>query len=81
MNAVYNIDAKKKATNLSVNSDLLKLAKMLKINLSKNFEAYLAEVVTQKLEEQWHRENREAIEAYNDEIAKRGTFAKSLRRF
>ena len=44
----YDIHAAKKATNLSINSDLLKKAKDLKINLSKNFESYLNQLVREQ---------------------------------
>ncbi|MBN2896920.1 MAG: type II toxin-antitoxin system CcdA family antitoxin [Campylobacterales bacterium] len=77
----YRTDAPKKATNLSINSELLQEAKALNINLSQSFEAHLADLVAQKRAEQWRVENRESIEKYNEEVSKRGTFSKSLRRF
>jgi len=40
--------ASKKATNLSIRSDLLYEAKALKINLSQAFETHLAELVKAK---------------------------------
>ena len=39
MTAFYDKNAKKKATNVSINSDLLEKAKEYKINLSANFES------------------------------------------
>ncbi|MEA2047452.1 MAG: type II toxin-antitoxin system CcdA family antitoxin [Campylobacterota bacterium] len=81
MSAIYNKNAVKKATNVSINSDLLQKAKAYKINISKNFEAYLAEVVRQREEEQWLEENREAIEKQNERIEKEGCFSDGIRRF
>ncbi len=81
MTNTYKLDAPKKATNLSVNSDLLAQAKELKINLSQSFETYLAELVAKRHSESWRKENRQAIEHYNENISNRGTFSKSLRRF
>lgn len=53
MSAIYNENAIKKATNVTINSDLLQKAKSYKINISKNFEAYLVEVVRKREEQQW----------------------------
>jgi len=81
MSAIYDENAAKKATNVTVNSDLLRKAKTYKINISKNFEAYLAEVVRNKEEQQWLEENKEAIEAFNESVGKRGLFGDKYRRF
>ena len=81
MSAIYDESAAKKATNVTVNSDLLRKAKAYKINISKNFEAYLAEVVKQKEEARWLEENKEAIEAFNERVEKRGLFGDKYRRF
>jgi antitoxin CcdA len=45
MEALYDVQAPKKATNLSVNSDLLNRARSLNINLSSTFEAALNEAL------------------------------------
>jgi len=81
MLAVYDENAEKKATNVTINSDLLQKAKAYKINISKNFEAYLAELVRKKEEERWIEENKEAINAANERIEKYGCFSDGLRRF
>jgi antitoxin CcdA len=81
MSVIYDEGAVKKATNVTVNSDLLQKAKSYNINLSKNFEAYLAEIVKQREEEKWLEENREAIEKQNERIRKRGSFSDGIRRF
>ena len=58
MNAIL-----KRATNLSVNAELLREAKELDINLSAEFEKHLTAVVGQHRAELWRRDNRAAIEA------------------
>ena len=77
----YDLDAPKKATNLSINADLLKKAKSYKINLSKNFEKYLNELVRKQEKEKWEKENFEAIEEFNKRVDKRGVFSDGLRSF
>ena len=81
MNLAYNIEAPKKATNLSINSDLLKKAKSYNINLSKSFETYLNALVRQKAEEAWKKENFQAIEAFNQRVEQQGVFSDGLRSF
>ncbi len=43
MNQVYDIQAPKKATNLSINGDLLQKARKLKVNLSATLENAIEE--------------------------------------
>jgi antitoxin CcdA len=71
----------KKPTNLSIRSDLLEQARALDINLSSEFEKHLAEVIRQRRAEQWLRDNREAIEAYNRHIERDGLWSDGLRTF
>jgi antitoxin CcdA len=80
-NVLYNSKVKKKATNVSINSDLLKQAKALKINLSKTLEDRLAELLIDEKRRAWKEENREAINAYNRRIRENGVFSNGLRRF
>lgn len=77
----YDQSAPKKAANLSVNSDLLRQAKELKINLSQALEERLAELVRQRRRQQWLAENREALDSYNRRIESQGVFSDGLRRF
>ncbi len=77
----YNPQAPKKATNLSVNSDLLNKARAMDINLSATLEQALIEALKQRQREQWLVENRNAIAAYNDHVEKQGVFSDGLRAF
>ena len=73
--------AAKKVNNLSINSDLLRQAKELNINLSQTLELSLAEVVRVAKKQRWLAENRDAIEAYNQRIEAKGVFSDGLRKF
>lgn len=77
----FDTSAPKKATNLSINSDLLRQAKELHINLSQTVEDYLADLVREAKQKQWLAENAEFIAAYNRRIEKEGVFSDGLRRF
>ena len=81
MTAIYNKDAKKKATNISINSELLEKAKKYKINISANVEKTLEELIKQHEIQNWEKENKEAIEDYNQRIAQDGVFSDELRSF
>lgn len=81
MTAYYNPNAPKKSTNLSINSDLIHQAKLLKINLSKLLEEKLAIIIATQKEELWLQENQAAIEDYNEYISQKGLFSDRLRRF
>lgn len=71
----------KKPTNLTINSDLLREAKGLDINLSQAFETHLAVVVKAKKQEKWLAENSEAVEAYNRFVDENGVFSDGWRSF
>ncbi len=81
MNSTFNTQAAKKATNVSINSDLLAKARELKINLSATLEEALAERVNASQRERWKRENQAAIKAYNNLVEAQGTFSDTLRGF
>ena len=81
MNYAYNSNAPKKATNISINSDLLEKAKGLNINLSATLEHALAERLRTEQRAQWVRENTDAIDAYNQFVETNGTFSDSVRKF
>ena len=81
MQISYNTEAPKRATNLSINGDLLKQARALNINLSAAFEKTLATLVKTKQQQAWLAENQQAIDAYNYQIDTNGTFSDTLRTF
>lgn len=81
MQGQINAGAPKKPTNLSVNSDLLAVARELKINLSAILEQALLNEVKELKKKRWLDENKEAIEACNEFVEKNGLFADKYRVF
>jgi antitoxin CcdA len=77
--AAFDLTAPKRATNLSINSDLLAQAREFGINLSQFVERSLGEQVQRFKEAQWLRENRQAIADYNADVDKNGVFGDSWR--
>ena len=65
-------NAPKKATNLSLNSKVLEIARQLDINLSQTVDALLAVEVKRLYWEKWRNDNRQAMTAYNERIAEHG---------
>jgi antitoxin CcdA len=81
MSKLYNIDAPKKPTNLTINSDLLAQAKTLKINISATLESALSDALKQKKHDAWISENKESMESYNKKINEMGLFSDEMRTF
>jgi antitoxin CcdA len=81
MTAIYDNTAKKKATNVSINSDLLEKAKIHKINISSSIEKTLEVLVKEKEAQLWEEENKEAISDYNERVTQNGLFSDGLRSF
>ena len=79
--AQFDTAAPKKATNLSINADLLRQARELNINLSQTLEQHLAEIVRETRRQQWLAENKSAIDVYNQRIELQGVFSDGLRQF
>lgn len=78
---VFDRAAPKKATNVSVNSDLLRQAREMGVNLSQALEKRLEEIVRQEARQRWREENREAIEAFNRRMEKQGSALDKYRAF
>jgi len=72
---------RKKAANLSIDSDLLEQARRLKLNLSQVLEAGLSESIRLHEREQWLKKNRAALDAYNEHVERHGVFSDGLRSF
>jgi len=68
----YESTGAKKPVNLSINSDLLRQAKELKVNVSQVLEVALASQVKRLREAQWLADNTEAIDAYNRHVEENG---------
>jgi antitoxin CcdA len=81
MAAVFDPSAPRKAVNLSINSDLLRRARALDINLSATLEEALDAVVKARLQAQWLEENRAALAGYNAWVEDAGVFSDGVRSF
>lgn len=81
MDRLFDLDAPKKATNLSVNSDLLKKSRALDINLSATLEQALQEKLARIRADKWAGENQNAIRAYNEFVEEHGCFSEEFREF
>lgn len=79
--AIYDETAAKQATNLSINSDLLRQAKELKINVSRAAEERLAELIRAERERELREELAESFRAYNEHVEKYGLFSDGMRLF
>ncbi len=77
----FDPEAPKKPTNVSLNQDLVRVAKAHGLNVSRIAETALAEAVREKARQAWIEDNAEAVERYNDRVRSRGAFSDALRRF
>jgi antitoxin CcdA len=71
----------KRATNVSVRTDLLAAAREAGVNLSATLERALIEELAESKRKKWREENREAISTYNEHVEKQGTFSDDVRSF
>jgi antitoxin CcdA len=78
---LYDRDASRKPTKLSVNSDLLEKARELGVDLTRTLEEALVLEVHRRQREAWLVENREAIETYNEIVVRNGVLSTGLRGF
>ncbi len=81
MLSFYDQNAPKKPANLSINSDLLKQARDLDINLSATLEQALTAQLKAKQAQLWLEQNKKAIAAYNKSVNEDGVFSDGLRGF
>jgi len=73
--------ASKRAVNVSIDAEVLKVAKEMKINLSQAVEEKLRDLTREERFRRFGEENREAIESYNRFIGKHGTWSKKYRKW
>jgi antitoxin CcdA len=81
MGALFDPNAPKKPTNLSINADLLRMARESQINLSQTLELCLVDMMREQQRRKWREDNREAINAYNRRITESGVYGEGLRSF
>ncbi|MGU9956134.1 MAG: type II toxin-antitoxin system CcdA family antitoxin [Arenicellales bacterium WSBS_2016_MAG_OTU3] len=81
MEPLFDQNAPKKPTNLSINSDLLKKSKAMNINLSATLEQALKDTLARDKADKWAGDNKNAIRAYNDFVDEHGCFGDEYREF
>ena len=65
----------KRATNVSLSSELLEAARAAGVNLSATLERALTEELARLKRRQWREQHAGAIAAYNEQCEKHGTFS------
>jgi antitoxin CcdA len=71
----------KRATNVSLPTDLIEEARRLKINISQACEKGLEQQVRQSRADKWREDNRDAIESSNAWVEKHGLPLAKYRQF
>ncbi len=71
----------KRATNLSIDEELLLEARELDINLSRTLEDALQKLIRHKKAEQWKTDNKDALQTYDEHIERNGVFSDKFRSF
>ena len=79
--ALYDVSARKRPANLSINSDLLAKARVLGVNLSGALEEALVDRLARQRRRDWIEANRDAIDVYNRRIETEGSYGDRMRRF
>jgi antitoxin CcdA len=71
----------RRATNVTLPVELVAEAKALQVNVSQACESGLAHSVAEARRARWLDENKQAIDAYNERIAREGLLLEQYRRF
>ena len=71
----------KRATNVSIRTDLLAAAREAGVNLSATLERALTAELAASKRKKWREQNRGAIQAYNEHVEKHGAFSDDVRSF
>ena len=79
--AAYDVSAPKRATNVSINADLLAQARQCGVNLSQALEDALKTRLAEERRRKWLEDNLDAIQDYNKHFEKYGLWSDGLRMF
>jgi len=74
-------NAPKRAINLSLNAEVLDMAREMGLNISQTVDALLTEEVLKQYWQRWQHDNAEAIAHYNARIEREGLFSDRWRTF
>lgn len=81
MSTLFDANAPKKATNLSINSDLLVKSRSMHINLSATLEQALTQELAKREAQKWKDEHKAGIKAYNEFVEEHGCFGDEFKNF
>lgn len=70
--SLHSEHSKRRPVNLTIRADVLAEAKELKLNASQAAETGIIAAVKKAREEEWLRDSKQAILAYNERIEKSG---------
>lgn len=74
----YDTKAPRQSVNLTANSDLLRLSRSKKANLSALLEKSMIAFLKENELAQWREENRQSFDSYNRMIETHGTLSEEL---
>ena len=74
-------NAPKRPINLSLNAKVLDMAREMDMNISQTVDALLTEEVLRRYWQRWQQDNAQAIDDYNERIAREGLFSDRYRSF
>lgn len=74
----YNTNAPRRPVNLTVNSELVKMVRSEKANLSSLFEQSMITFLSERELTRWKEENKDAFDSYNRMIAERGSVSEEI---
>jgi antitoxin CcdA len=72
---------RKTPTNVSIRADLVQRAKQLGLNLSGLLESAIEAEIRAAERKAWERDNADAMDSYNEWVAKHGGFSDAWRKF
>jgi antitoxin CcdA len=71
----------RRATNLSIDSEVLEKARELNINLSRAAEEGVRRAISREEAKHWAKENAEVVRSWNEYVAKNGLPLRKYRTF
>ncbi len=71
----------KTRTNVTIQNEIFEAAKAHNLVLSQILEEALKKELSKIKKKEWEEENRQSIEAYNEQINKNGVFSDGMRPF
>lgn len=81
VNSIHTPTSTKKATNITLDGDLLREARDLGVNVSRAAEQGVQQAVAHMRAERWQQENADALQDYNDWVTAHGLPLAKYRQF